>query len=101
MVGGFLHLGTSGQQPSVELPQLFQAAIDLDPSLVESYVGLAKLKLLENDPHSAISTLEKAFQAVGADTAVRELLTTAYRQTGKSPESDEILAFLRAAENGN
>ena len=97
-------IGAGELPPSIELhdqvARSFETAIDLDPSLVEPYRGLAKLQLAVGDPGSAVSTLEAAFQVVGADSAVRELLSTAYQQTGKSPKSKEILAFLRQTENG-
>ena len=60
-----------------EILHCFHTAIDLDPHLVEAYLGLSKLHLVLDDPHSAISTLENAPQEVGADPRVHDLLSKA------------------------
>lgn len=76
----------------------FQAALSLYPSHERSLLALGELQLRTGDARTAAETLEKAYQANGADWRTHLLLANAYAQ---QESYDKALTHVRrAAELG-
>ena len=76
----------------------FQSALSLNPAHERSLLALGELQLRSADPAGAAQTLEKAYQANGADWRAHLLLATAYAQQKKYDQA--LPHAVRAAELG-
>ncbi|MEW6072831.1 MAG: tetratricopeptide repeat protein [Planctomycetota bacterium] len=82
---GFAHLGNGELEAAAAA---FQAALAIDAAQVPARVGLARVRLQEDDPASALAELERAERADREDRTVHSLLATAYRQLGREADAE-------------
>jgi Flp pilus assembly protein TadD len=67
----------------------FENALKLEPTNERALLSLGELQLQTGDLPSAIATLEKAFDANGADWKVHFLLASAYARSGRLAEAEK------------
>jgi len=75
-----LHLGTLGRLP--EAAGEYQRAIEIDPTLADSYVDLAALRLDQDDPEAALELYHRALQADPEVSGVHLNLGNMYARQG-------------------
>jgi len=66
----------------------YEKTISLDPKMAAAYLNLG-LTLLDRDPASAITPLQKAVKLIPNDAEPRYLLGAALERSGKTPEAIE------------
>ena len=90
---GSFHLDRGELEPALSA---FERAQAVDPRFPGGPVGIARVKLQMDEGEAALSLLQEIYKVRPTDSLVRNLLNTAFRQTGRVdetlPESNDALS---------
>jgi tetratricopeptide (TPR) repeat protein len=76
----------------------YQRAIELDPKMSAAYLNLG-LTILNTDPASAVSPLQKAAELAPQDARTKLLLGTALEKSGRMPEAIQQYQAAKALDD--
>ncbi len=87
-----------GEKKLSQAHEAFQAALDLEPDLIEALLGEAKLALLGSETERAHGLLEKAIRINSKSSEAWDLLGDTEQDQGKFREAEQ--AYSKAIEHG-
>ena len=73
----------------------FSKAIQIDPDMVQAYIGLAKVKASRRDWKGAIQQLQSAVSLAPGDSKPHYALMLAYKESGRAEEAKRELAIVQ------